>query len=268
MAHRTEVRGVVTNARTFNPDDPHATPLHDGTPYRVERRVLAGVPTLIELPQEGKEIQAICLVYHGAWAAKEGKLGVYSALAARGWAVVIPDAALHGERLTETPPDLNAREYVWDSVRRTVAEAGAVMDALDGMFGPVPLCVTGSSMGGYVAQTLARTQKRVRRAAALITSGVWQEPEVRVPELRAFLDDHRPVTHAGQAPPTPLLLASGDNDPAFPLIAHHSPTAAAYLEAYARAGCPEAFREAVFAGVGHYTSRKMRDAVVGFFTEG
>lgn len=254
----------MTQERTFDPADPHATPMHDGAPYRVERRVLAGVPALIERPPEDSEVQAICLVYHGAWAAKEGKLGVYAALASRGWAVVIPDAALHGERLAETPPDLNAREYVWESVRRTVDEAGAVMDALAGMYGPVPLFVTGSSMGGYVAQTLARTQRRVTRAAALITSGVWQEPQVRVPELRAFLDAHRPVTHAGDTPPTPLLLASGDSDPAFALAAHHVPTAAAYRAAYARAGCPEAFHEAVFPGVGHYTSRKMRDAVVEF----
>ena len=103
------------------------------------------------------------------------------------------------------------------------------------------------------------------RAAALITSGVWSEPEVRVPELCAFLDDHRPVTHAADAPPTPLLLASGDSDPTFPLAAHHAPTAAAYRGAYARAGCPDAFREAVFPGVGHYTSRAMRDEVLDFF---
>ncbi|EYB67633.1 hypothetical protein DEIPH_ctg033orf0044 [Deinococcus phoenicis] len=257
----------MTNGRTFHPADPHATPLTGGTPYLIERRVLAGVPCLIERPPEGTGVEAACLVYHGAWAAKEGKLGVYSALTARGWAVVLPDAALHGERTGDALPGLNAREYVWDSVRRTVAEAPAVLDALAETFGPVPVCVTGSSMGGYVAQTLARTERRVRRAAALITSGVWDEPEVRRAELRAFLAAQRPVTHAGDAPPTPLLLASGDSDPVFPLDAHHVPTAAAYQEAYARAGCPEGFQAAVFPGVGHYTSRAMRDAVLRFFLD-
>ncbi|MEF2277636.1 alpha/beta fold hydrolase [Deinococcus sp. YIM 134068] len=249
----------------FHPADPHATPMHEGTPYLVERRVLAGVPVLIERPAEASDVRAFCLVYHGAWAAKEGKLGVYSALTARGGAVVIPDAALHGERVGDTPPGLNAREYVWESVRRTVAEAPALLDALAEAFGPRPLFVVGSSMGGYVAQTLVRTERRVTRAAALITSGVWQEPEVRGPELRAFLDDHRPVTHAADAPPTPLLLASGDSDPTFPLSAHHVPTAAVYSEVYARAGHPDAFREIVLPGVGHYTSRAMRDEVLRFF---
>lgn len=255
----------MTAERTFNPADPHATPLSGETPYLIERRVLAGVPALIERPAEVADVRAVCLVYHGAWAAKEGKLGVYSGLTARGWAVVIPDAALHGERTGHTPSGLSAREYVWESVRRTVAEAPALLDALAELFGPVPAAVVGSSMGGYVAQTLARTEKRVIRCAALITSGMWQEPEVRVPELRAFLEQHRPITHAGDAPPTPLLLASGDSDPTFPLEAHHVPTAAAYREAYARAGCPEAFRERVSSGVGHYTSRGMRDAVLNFF---
>ncbi|GBF04878.1 hydrolase [Deinococcus aerius] len=254
----------MTDERIFNPADPHATPMHGDTPYLIERRVLAGVPVLIERPPEVTEIRASCLVYHGAWAAKEGKLGVYSALAARGWAVVIPDAALHGERVGDTPPGLNAREYVWESVRGTVAEAPALLNALEQVFGPLPFAVVGSSMGGYVAQTLARTEARVGRAAVLISSGVWEEPEVRVPELRAFLETHRPTTHAGDAPPVPLLLASGDSDPVFPLAAHHVPTAAAYREAYARAGCPENFREIVFPGVGHYTSRGMRDTVVRF----
>ncbi|WP_034384257.1 S9 family peptidase [Deinococcus sp. YIM 77859] len=257
----------MTGERAFNPADPHATPMTGETPYLIERRVLAGVPCLIERPVDIADVRAACLVYHGAWAAKEGKLGVYSALTARGWAVVIPDAALHGERLKETPSGLNPREYVWESVRRTVAEAPALLDALAETFGPVPVCAAGSSMGGYVTQTLARSGQRVRRAAALITSGVWEEPEVQRPALRAFLEANRPLMHAGNAPPTPLLLASGDSDPVFPLPGHHLPTAAAYRAAYARAGCPESFHELVFPGVGHYTSRGMRDAVLRFFLD-
>ena len=257
----------MTGERRCDPTDPHATPMTGDTPYLIERRVLAGVPCLIERPVEVAQVQAACVVYHGAWAAKEGKLGVYSALTARGWAVVIPDAALHGERPNETPPGLNAREYVWESVRRTVTEAPALLDALAGTFGPVPVCVTGSSMGGYVTQTLVRKERRVRRAAALITSGVWEEPEMQKPELRAFLEANRPVTHAGDAPPTPLLLASGDHDPVFSLDEHHAPTAAAYRTAYAQAGCPERFHERVFPGVGHFTSRRMRDAVLQFFLQ-
>ncbi|AAF10643.1 hypothetical protein DR_1064 [Deinococcus radiodurans R1 = ATCC 13939 = DSM 20539] len=142
----------------------HATPLTEGHPYRVERAVLAGVPCLLELPPKDSDVRGVCLVYHGAWAAKEGKLGVYSALTTHGIAVVIPDAALHGERQGDTPPGLNAREYVWDSVRRTVVEAPALLDALAGRFGAGPVLAVGSSMGGYVVQTLLQTEPRLTRA--------------------------------------------------------------------------------------------------------
>ncbi|QLG11316.1 alpha/beta fold hydrolase [Deinococcus sp. D7000] len=252
--------------RAFHSSDPHAAPTVNGLPYRVERRVLAGIPCLLELPPEGQDVQAVCLVYHGAWAAKEGKLGVYSALATRGTAVVIPDAPLHGERQADTPPGLNAREYVWESVRRSVAEAPALLDAVAELYGPVPTVAVGSSMGGYVALTLARTEARIGRAAALITSGVWHEPEVGRPELVRFLDEHRPNTHADDFPPTPLLLASGDSDPTFELDAHHVPTAQTLRAAYARAGQSDHFHERVFAGVGHSTSQGMRDAVVDFLS--
>lgn len=271
--------------RAFEPADPHATPLAGGRPYRVVRRVLGGVPCLLELPPEGQPVTALCVVYHGAWAAKEGKLGVYAALAAGGAgaggaAVLLPDAALHGERQGDTPPGLNAREYVWESVRRTVAEAPALLDALHtefraefgSEFRNAPLWLVGSSMGGYVVQTLRRTLPDaglpVARTAALITSGVWQEPEVRGPHLRAFLDTYRPVTHVAELPVTPLLLASGEADPTFPLAAHHAPTAAAYQAAFAQAGADADLVERTFAGVGHYTSVRMRDAVLDFLERG
>ncbi|MBZ9711768.1 alpha/beta fold hydrolase [Deinococcus multiflagellatus] len=244
--------------------DPHATPMTGGVPYTIERRVLAGVPCLVERPPDGQSVRALCVVYHGAWATKEGKLGVYSALTAAGAAIVLPDSALHGERQDDTPPGLNAREYVWESVRRTVAEAPALLDAAQAIYGAVPVWVVGSSMGGYVAQTLGRTEPRVARVAALITSGVWHEPDVRVPALRAFLDAHRPLTHAGDLAPTPLLLASGEADATFALAAHHEPTAQAYRAAYAQARHPEHVQARTYPGVGHYTSRRMRDDVVAF----
>ena len=244
--------------------DPAVTPLAGGLPYRVVRRVLAGVPCLLELPPEGEGLRAVCVVLHGAYNCKEGKLGIYSALAAKGVAVLLPDAALHGERQQATPPNLNAREYVWESVYRTVQEMPLVLNDFETEFGKLPVWVIGSSMGGYVALTLARTEKRVQKAAALITSGVWAEPQVQVPHLIRFLNEHRPITHAAEFPPLPLLLASGDSDEVFPLARHHEVTAEALREAYAQAGAEGLFREQLFPTVGHYTSRMMRDATLRF----
>ncbi len=251
----------MTSERTFSPDDPHASPHIGSAAYSIERRTFARVPCLLERPSV--PLRALVIAYHGAGAAKEGKLGVYSALTAVGAAIIIPDAPLHGER-TLSQPGLNHREFVWESARRSVAEAEAFFTVLQDEFGKLPIFVVGSSMGGYVALSLARSEKRVRGAAALITSGVWQEPEVNAPGTRAFLEAQRPNTHAEHFPPTPLLLLSGDSDPVFALTAHHAPTAAALKRAYETAGCPEQFSEKVYAGVGHYTSRKMRDDVVAW----
>lgn len=244
--------------------DPPAASELAGVPCRVERRVWAGVPCLIERPLTDGPLQATCVVYHGAWAGKEGKLGVYSALTALNVLVVLPDAALHGERQADAAPGLNAREYVWESVARTVAEAPTLLDAAQREFGPLPVWVIGSSMGGYVALTLARTEKRVQKVAAVITTGVWREPQVTAPHLSGFLNRHRPVTHASDFPPTPLLLVSGGLDPVFPPQAHHHPTAQAFREAYAAAQVPHLFQEAVLPGAGHYTSQGIRQRVLDF----
>ncbi|AWN21866.1 hydrolase [Deinococcus irradiatisoli] len=249
----------MTAERTFSPDDPHAAPHVGGVPYSIERRTFARIPCLVERPSV--PVRALLIAYHGAGAAKEGKLGVYSALTAQGVAIVIPDAPLHGER-TLSQPGLNHREFVWESARRSVAEAEAFFTVLQDEFGKLPIFVVGSSMGGYVALALARSEKRVRGAAALITSGVWQEPEVNAPGTRAFLEAQRPLTHTEGYAPTPLLLLSGEIDPVFPLSAHHVPTAAALKRAYEAAGCTEHFSEKVYPGVEHYTSQKMRDDVV------
>ncbi|RJF73236.1 alpha/beta fold hydrolase [Deinococcus cavernae] len=247
------------------PDPPAASELA-GVPCRVERRVWAGVPCLLERPLTDRPLRAVCVVFHGAWASKEGKLGVYSALSAQDVLVVLPDAALHGERQEDTPAGLNAREYVWESVSRTVVQMPALLDAVAAEFGALPVWVIGSSMGGYVALTLPRTEGRVQKVAAAITSGVWREPLVERPALRYFLDFHRPVEHAASFPPRPLLLISGAQDAVFPTTEHHAPTAQAFKRAYGAAGVPHLFQEQVLPNVGHYTSQRLRCEVIRFLT--
>lgn len=96
------------------PADPHATPLVGGRPYRVVRRLLGGVPCLLELPPEGQAVTALCVVYHGAWATKEGKLGVYAALAAGGGG---GDAAV-------IQPSCTAGKGLWSSVSSRCSSPG------------------------------------------------------------------------------------------------------------------------------------------------
>ncbi len=260
---------MLASGMNVQATDP-ARPLASGRPYRTERRVLAGIPCLIELPDLPQfPLKAVTLVLHGAYDSKEGKLGVYAALCAQGVAVVIPDAALHGERKAEglTPEQMGERNYVWTAAARTSRQLPDLIGALQSELGTLPVWVVGSSMGGYSAQYLALYEKRVSRVACLISAGVWLEPQVTDPEARDYLDRCRPVEQARRAPATWLLLQNGADDPLFPAEVVER-TAEAYRQAYAAAGCPERFEARMYPGVAHYTSMQMRDDAVAFLLAG
>ena len=254
----------------------HARPLAGSRPYRTERRILAGIPCLIERPdreeagQEAPEppLRALTLMLHGAYDSKEGKLGVYSVLCASGVAVVIPDAALHGERAVPglTPQQMGERDYVWTAAARTSDHLPALIGALHAEFGPLPIWAVGSSMGGYSAQHLALHDNRVLRVACLISGGVWDDPQARSHEALAYLEG-RPVDQAELAPPTHLLLQNGADDPLFP-AGTVDRTARAYRAAYTAAGCPQHFEARTYPGVAHFTSVQMRDEAVAFLLAG
>lgn len=242
---------------------PHATPLVDGTPYAVERRVLAGIPCLIERPLD--RILGLALVYHGVTASKEGNLGIFTALVQSGLAVVMPDAVGHGERGEAwlNPQTLGQRNFVWLCAARTSLEAPDLMTSLQSEYGELPTAVIGISMGGYTAHFLALCEKRLGRVAVISSGGLWQENEVTLPLAKDFIERNRPSLHAYLAPPTPLLLLHGGDDPVFPRPDFDA-TVRAYRAAYERAECPDHFGTRVFPGVGHYTSPGMRDAAVAW----
>lgn len=244
---------------------PYATPLVGQTPYAVERRVLAGIPCLIERPLE--KPRGLVLVYHGVTASKEGNLGLFTPLVEAGIAVVLPDAAGHGERreATLTPEALGYRNFLRLCAARTALEAHHLIDALHSAFGKLPTAAIGISMGGYVGQYLALREKRAQQVVVISSGGVWQEEEVTAPLAREFMEAYRPVDHASLAPPTRLLLLHGDADPAFP-VHDHEATATAYRAAYAQAGQDDRFTARLYPDTGHYTSPAMRDDALAWLT--
>jgi len=236
------------------------------TPYAIERRVLAGIPCLIERPLD--EVRGLVLVYHGVTASKEGNLEIFTPLVGEGWAVVLPDAVGHGERreATLSAEALGYRNFLRLCAARTALEAHDLIDALHAEFGQLPTAAVGISMGGFVAHYLALREKRVEQVVVISSEGVWKEPEVTVPLARRFMEAHRPVLHAGQAPSTRLLLLHGEADAVFPPSVHDS-TAAAYSQAYEQASQADRFTARLYPSTGHYTSPEMRgDAVAWLAT--
>lgn len=244
---------------------PYATPLIGTTPYAIERRVLAGIPCLIERPLDPP--RGLVLVYHGVTASKEGNLGIFTRMVEAGWLVVLPDAVGHGERreASLTPETLGYRNFLRLCAVRTALEAHGLIDASHETFGQLPTAVVGISMGGFVAHYLALREKRVGQVVVISSEGVWDEPEVTVPLARRFVEAHRPVLHAEQAPPTRLLLLHGEADAVFPPPLHEA-TVAAYRRAYEQAGQADRFTARLYPGTGHYTSPGMRDDAMAFLS--
>ena len=242
---------------------PYATPLIDGTPYTVERRVFAGIPCLIERPLD--DVRGLALVYHGVTASKEGNLGIFTALVERGFAVVLPDAVGHGEREEPTldPAALGQRNFVWLCAARTSLEAPDLIGALHAEYGELPTAAIGISMGGYTAHYLVLREQRVGRVAVISSGGLWQENEVALPLAKDFIERNRPTLHAYLAPPTPLLLLHGENDPLF-TWPNFDATVRAYRAVYERAECPDHFGARLFPGVEHYTSPAMQGSAVAW----
>lgn len=245
---------------------PYATPLVGETPYAVERRVLAGIPCLIERPLG--QVLGLALVYHGVTASKEGNLGIFTPLVGAGWAVVLPDAVGHGERreATLTADVLGHRNFVRLCAARTALEAPELIGALYAEFGELPTAAIGISMGGYVAHSLAQREKSVGQVVVISSGGVWQEDEVTAPLAREFMEAHRPVWQACLAPPTRLLLLHGEADGVFPPHDLQA-TATAYRAAYEQAGQIDLFAARVFPEAGHFTTPGMRDAAVSWLTD-
>lgn len=244
---------------------PYATPLVGSTPYAIERRVLAGIPCLIERPLGPPH--GLVLVYHGVTASKEGNLGIFTRLVEAGWAVVLPDAVGHGERreATLTPEALGYRNFLRLCAAKTALEAHSLIDALHGAFGELPTAAVGISMGGFATHYLALREKRVGQVVVISSEGVWDEPEVTVPLARRFMEAHRPVLHAEHAPPTRLLLLHGEDDAVF-LPSIYEATVTAYQRAYEQAGQADRFTARLYPDTEHYTSPGMRDDAIAWLT--
>lgn len=242
---------------------PHATPVIDGTPYAVERRVFGGIPCLVERPLT--DVRALALVYHGVSASKEGNLGLFTPLVRAGFAVVLPDAVGHGERAEASlnSTTLGYRNFLRTCAAKTALEAPDLIGALHAEFGPQPTGAIGISMGGFAAHYLALREKRLGSAVVISSGGVWSESEVSVPLARDFIEAYRPSVHADLAPPTRLLVLHGEDDEVFALP-DYEVTVRAYRSAYAHANCPERFESRLYPNVGHYTTGEMLGEAVAW----
>jgi dienelactone hydrolase len=181
--------------------------------YRLERWLVGGVATVTVRPTAPAGPLPAVIVYHSLGGDKtDNLLRLAVPLADAGCLVVLPDAALHGERRL---PDFHRRlgedrdAIFLQALEGTVAEAPAMLSwvAARDDVDEARIAIVGASMGGAIVLALAcgGLKASPKAAVALMPalpgpgSAVRQEAAYREPDpVRCF--------------PTPLLVVHGTED--------------------------------------------------------
>lgn len=184
--------------------------------YRIERWLAEGTPLATVSRSSVRGSLPAVIVYHSFAGTKtDGLLGLAVPLADAGCLVVLPDAALHGERAPHDFTERRERDHdglFLDCLNATVEESGHVInwvaDREDVDAGRIG--VVGVSMGGAVVLALACRQSPypLRSAVALMPAGSGPGSAAR--QKAAYAHDP-----AGCFP-TPVLMIHGTGDHAAP----------------------------------------------------
>lgn len=124
----------------------------------IYRQTIKNIPvlTIVESSKQNDALP-VFIYFHGFTSAKEHNLPQAYLLAQKGYRVILPDSALHGERDEDlTQQDLNFK--FWDIVYQNLKELQDMKDELDrsGLIQDRRIGVGGTSMGG-VTTTAALT---------------------------------------------------------------------------------------------------------------
>ncbi|TGB05239.1 alpha/beta fold hydrolase [Halobacillus salinus] len=116
----------------------------------IQRHSLKNVPVLT-IVEESKQEQPlpVFIYYHGYTSAKEHNLAQAYLLAQRGYRVILPDSAYHGERDQDLTKEALSLKF-WDVVYQNLKELQDIKDELDrlGWIKDRRIGIGGTSMGG------------------------------------------------------------------------------------------------------------------------
>lgn len=168
-------------------------------------------------------------------------------------------------------PGIVGRSYFQLIAASASQSVPTVLDLLERVpeIDPARIAISGSSTQGFVALEALRHEPRLAAAVVQVTCGDYLAflrssslaladdprwlPDGRMeldPDYREELEAHQPIADPDAFPPRPLLMLAGREDRAMPFACVES-TAAAFAQAYARAGVPERFALEVFPAAGH-----------------
>ncbi len=197
-----------------------------GAPRPAEVGRHAGLAYSLWLPSGGEAVRGGVVILHGAGSCKESHDDFARVLIAAGLAALAFDQRGHGE--SDGPLDGRVLEDV-------AAMAGLLREACQPDFGPLPLALRGSSMGGYLAILAAPVVEARAVVAICPASGEGLRRGIAsgrlrfdgdVEQLDAFLAAHD-LHAAVRELRVPLLLLHAEGDEQVPV--EHSRELAAGL---------------------------------------
>lgn len=190
----------------------------------IERRLLADVPVFVI--RDDHYAEAPLVVHYHGWTGSKGEIDnpdrTLVQLASAGFVVVTPDCYEHGERRSDAwfRAMFNGWAFICEAMDRTRAEASLVLDAalaLPGVTAVTPQ-VTGTSMGGLIAQMIFAEQKRyVAMISVVGRSSFYQADEWCQQAQKGTWCDDWCAQYATQSHPErfvdrPLLFIDGGLD--------------------------------------------------------
>ena len=234
-----------------------------------------------------KKLPAV-IVMHGLFGNKERNLAFAMMLANKGFLIAMPDAYMHGDRMTESLIAMlrdDPLRSMFDILTRTTEDIINLIDYLE-MRGDVDnerIGMTGISMGGILTFLVGIQDNRLKALAPIIASGDFltifkksaildelgvdkgEVAKIRIPDnITELVSNLDPAYHPESLYPRPILMVNGSEDIIIPKDAVQL-TVSAIKKAYEQK--PELFKFSEHQGVGHTVTPKMLDEVVKFFEE-
>ncbi|SFG00276.1 hypothetical protein SAMN05216353_11811 [Halobacillus alkaliphilus] len=138
----------------------------------IQRKTLKGVPTLTVVDSAKQdEPMPVFIYFHGFTSAKEHNLPQAYLLAERGYRVILPDSAYHGERDQDLSKDeLNFK--FWDIVYQNLKELQDIKDELDreNLIKDRRIGVGGTSLGGITTSAALTMYPWIQASAVMMGS--------------------------------------------------------------------------------------------------
>lgn len=136
----------------------------------VEKERIADIPVLHVAKQDiWKEVSPLVIFIHGFGSAKEHNLHYAYLLAEKGFRVILPDVAWHGER-EEGLKESQLLNHFWPIVVQTIEELAVIKDELltRKLIDSARIGVAGTSLGGIVTNGALAVYDWVHAAVSLM----------------------------------------------------------------------------------------------------